>query len=108
MAVLDTLNCRRVGEEFWLASDLTVPCPLFNEGGFVFVWTVFAMVGYPFGIPLAMLLSLRRFGVQRMARREPSGKELNFRHCAQAIGSCFSIRSASNSALGFELTSDTA
>jgi hypothetical protein len=68
IAVLDVLNCKRIGTGSWLASDLRVVCPLFNEGAFLFSWTIISAIGYPFGIPLIMLLSLRRFGVQKMAR----------------------------------------
>ena len=70
IAVLDALHFKHIGHGSWLASDLRVVCPLFNEGAFLFSWTIISAIGYPFGIPLNMLLilSLRHFGIQKMAR----------------------------------------
>ena len=66
--VLGLYSCIRIGANDLLKSDLRTPCPITQQGGFLFVWTVMSTVVYPFGIPLLMLWGLYYFEVPQMAR----------------------------------------
>ena len=77
IAILDIYNCTRIQNVYWLANDLRVACPLFQSGGFLFVWTVICTVAFPFGIPMLMLWGLYHFDVPAMARAKTERAALN-------------------------------
>ena len=77
IAVLDIYNCTRIQNVYWLANDLRVACPLFQSGGFLFVWTVICTVLFPFGIPVLMLWGLYHFKVPSLARAKTERAALN-------------------------------
>ena len=88
IAVLDMLNCKYVNNRWWLAKDLDTVCPLYNQGAFQFSWTIICSFGFPFGIPLIMLWSLRHFGLPKMARYKSLGLSV-FLNWYQHILKCY-------------------
>jgi hypothetical protein len=77
ISVLDIYNCVRIGDASWLANDLRLACPYFEQREFLFGWTVVATLLFPVGIPALMLWCLHRFQVPRMAREKTEREALN-------------------------------
>ena len=77
ISVLDIYNCVRIGSTSWLANDLRLACPYFNQRELLFVWTVIATILFPVGIPLLMLWSLYHFRVPHMSREKTEREALN-------------------------------
>ena len=77
ISVLDIYNCVRIGSTAWLASDLRLICPYFDQRGFLFGWAIVSTALFPVGIPLLMLWCLYHFQVPTIARAKTEREALN-------------------------------